>query len=150
ELRKLFSGKPEHIVNLFRFIAEELREIMITLSTLPGEVVRQIEKIPNLHRYWLTLQKQFISQDYGWRQWFADICEQKAQVDELRLLAMRECLDWPVFSFDADAILRILETDGSGEAGEALRDVMPLMLNWLHSRGITCADLFWVKLLELL
>lgn len=32
ELRKLFSGKPEHIVNLFRFIAQELREIMADLG----------------------------------------------------------------------------------------------------------------------
>ncbi len=32
ELRKLFSGKPEHIVNLFRFMAEELREIMAGLG----------------------------------------------------------------------------------------------------------------------
>jgi glutamate synthase (NADPH/NADH) large chain len=32
ELRKLFSGKPEHIVNLFYFIAEELREIMADLG----------------------------------------------------------------------------------------------------------------------
>jgi glutamate synthase (NADPH/NADH) large chain len=32
ELRKLFSGKPEHIVNLFRFMAEEMREIMAELG----------------------------------------------------------------------------------------------------------------------
>ena len=32
ELRKLFTGKPEHIVNLFKFIAEELREIMAELG----------------------------------------------------------------------------------------------------------------------
>jgi len=32
ELRKLFTGKPEHIVNLFQFIAEELREIMADLG----------------------------------------------------------------------------------------------------------------------
>ena len=32
ELRKLFSGKPAHIVNLFRFLAEELREIMAELG----------------------------------------------------------------------------------------------------------------------
>ncbi|PTQ97956.1 glutamate synthase (NADPH/NADH) large chain [Mucilaginibacter yixingensis] len=32
ELRKLFSGKPEHVVNLFRFLAEELREIMADLG----------------------------------------------------------------------------------------------------------------------
>ncbi|MFD2784586.1 glutamate synthase large subunit [Hymenobacter rubripertinctus] len=32
ELRRLFSGQPEHIVNLFRFLAEELREIMAGLG----------------------------------------------------------------------------------------------------------------------
>lgn len=32
ELRKLFSGKPEEIVNLFRFLAEEMREIMAELG----------------------------------------------------------------------------------------------------------------------
>ena len=32
ELRKLFSGKPEDIVNLFGFLAEEMREIMAQLG----------------------------------------------------------------------------------------------------------------------
>jgi glutamate synthase (NADPH/NADH) large chain len=32
ELRRLFTGQPEHIVNLFRFLAEELREIMAELG----------------------------------------------------------------------------------------------------------------------
>nr|WP_294942110.1 glutamate synthase large subunit [uncultured Mucilaginibacter sp.] len=32
ELRKLFSGKADHVVNLFRFMAEELREIMAELG----------------------------------------------------------------------------------------------------------------------
>jgi len=32
ELRKLFTGKPEDIVYLFRFLAEELREIMASLG----------------------------------------------------------------------------------------------------------------------
>jgi glutamate synthase (NADPH/NADH) large chain len=32
ELRKLFSGKPEDIVNLFRFLAEEIRETMAQLG----------------------------------------------------------------------------------------------------------------------
>jgi len=134
----------------FEASGEELREIIIVLSTLPSEVVRQIEEIPNLHQYWLTLQKQFIPQDYGWMSWFADICKQEAQVEELCQLAMSECQNWPISSFDADTILSALETDWSGEAGEALRDVMPLMLNWLHSRRINCSDVLWVKLLELL
>ncbi len=32
ELRKMFTGKPEHVVNLFHFLAEELREIMASLG----------------------------------------------------------------------------------------------------------------------
>ena len=32
ELRKKFSGKPEHVVNFFTFIAEECREIMAELG----------------------------------------------------------------------------------------------------------------------
>ncbi len=32
ELRKRFSGKPEHVVNFFKFVAEEVREIMAELG----------------------------------------------------------------------------------------------------------------------
>ena len=32
ELRKLFTGKPEHVVNLFQFLVEDLREIMASLG----------------------------------------------------------------------------------------------------------------------
>lgn len=32
ELRKRFAGKPEHVINFFRFVAEELREIMARLG----------------------------------------------------------------------------------------------------------------------
>jgi glutamate synthase (NADPH) large chain len=32
ELRALFTGKPEHVVNMFTFMAEELREIMAELG----------------------------------------------------------------------------------------------------------------------
>ena len=32
ELRKLFTGKPEHVIQMFTFMAEELREIMAELG----------------------------------------------------------------------------------------------------------------------
>ncbi|RYE14628.1 MAG: glutamate synthase subunit alpha, partial [Sphingobacteriales bacterium] len=32
ELRKLFTGNPDHVVNLFKFLTEELREIMAELG----------------------------------------------------------------------------------------------------------------------
>src|SRR5690606_11418160 len=32
ELRKKFEGKPEHVINYFHFVSEELREIMARLG----------------------------------------------------------------------------------------------------------------------
>jgi glutamate synthase domain-containing protein 2/glutamate synthase domain-containing protein 1/glutamate synthase domain-containing protein 3 len=45
ELRKRFTGKPEHVVNFFRFIAEEVREYMAalgfrTMAEMTGRVDR--------------------------------------------------------------------------------------------------------------
>jgi glutamate synthase (NADPH/NADH) large chain len=55
ELRKLFSGKPEHIVNLFRFLAEEMREIMAelgfrTINEMVGRV--QFLKVKEGLKHW--------------------------------------------------------------------------------------------------
>jgi glutamate synthase (NADPH/NADH) large chain len=46
ELRALFTGKPEHVVNLFEFLAEELREIMAELGfRTVDEMVGQSERL---------------------------------------------------------------------------------------------------------
>jgi glutamate synthase (NADPH/NADH) large chain len=46
ELRALFTGKPEYIVNLFTFLAEELREIMAELGFRSvNEMVGQADKL---------------------------------------------------------------------------------------------------------
>lgn len=44
ELRALFTGKPEHVVNLFHFLAEDLREIMAELGfRTVDEMVGQVD-----------------------------------------------------------------------------------------------------------
>ncbi len=46
ELRKKFSGKPEYLVNYFRFVAEELRQIMARLGfRTVDEMVGHVEKL---------------------------------------------------------------------------------------------------------
>jgi glutamate synthase (NADPH) large chain len=55
ELRALFSGEPEHIINLFRFMAQELREIMAqlgirTLNEMVGQ--SQYLKVATLNGHW--------------------------------------------------------------------------------------------------
>ena len=44
ELRKRFTGKPEHVINFFRFLAEDLREIMAELGfRTVNEMVGKVE-----------------------------------------------------------------------------------------------------------
>ncbi|HOY16917.1 MAG TPA: glutamate synthase large subunit [Haliscomenobacter sp.] len=44
ELRKRFSGKPEHVINFFRFLAEDLRSIMAELGFRTiNEMVGKVE-----------------------------------------------------------------------------------------------------------
>jgi glutamate synthase (NADPH) large chain len=55
ELRALFTGKPEYVVNLFTFLAEELREIMAELGfRTVDEMVGQADRLElrNLDNHW--------------------------------------------------------------------------------------------------
>jgi len=55
ELRKLFTGDPDHVVNFFKFIAQELREIMATLGFATIEEMvgqSQILKVKNDLNHW--------------------------------------------------------------------------------------------------
>ena len=45
ELRKRFAGKPEHVINFFFFIAEEIREVMAQLG------VRKVEDLVGQSQY---------------------------------------------------------------------------------------------------
>ncbi|MGK7345190.1 MAG: glutamate synthase large subunit [Candidatus Nitrospinota bacterium M3_3B_026] len=45
-LRKFYTGRPEHVVNFFRFMARELREIMATLGfRTVNEMVGRVDKL---------------------------------------------------------------------------------------------------------
>lgn len=55
ELRALFSGKPEHVVNMFTYLAMELRELMAelgfrTINEMVGQV-QLLEKRPDI-KHW--------------------------------------------------------------------------------------------------
>ncbi len=46
ELRKLFSGKPEHVINLFMFLVEEIREYMSLLGfRTVDEMVGRVDRL---------------------------------------------------------------------------------------------------------
>ncbi|MGL4632173.1 MAG: glutamate synthase large subunit [Leadbetterella sp.] len=55
ELRALFSGKPEHVVNMFTYLAMEVREIMAelgykTINEMVGQT-QLLEKRPNIDHW---------------------------------------------------------------------------------------------------
>lgn len=46
ELRALFTGKPEYVVNMFHFLAEELREVMAELGfRTVNEMIGQVDRL---------------------------------------------------------------------------------------------------------
>ena len=46
ELRKKFAGKPEHLINLMRYLAEDLREIMARLGfRRVTEMIGRVDKL---------------------------------------------------------------------------------------------------------
>jgi len=72
ELRKLFTGKPEYIVNLFTFMVEELREIMAelgfrTINEMVGQVdaLRQRDDIFHWKASSVKLDKILYKQEEG-------------------------------------------------------------------------------------
>ncbi len=55
ELRALFTGKPEHVVNMFRYMVREVREIMAelgfrTINEMVGQV-QMLEKRPDIKNW---------------------------------------------------------------------------------------------------
>jgi glutamate synthase (NADPH/NADH) large chain len=55
ELRALFTGKPEYVVNLFHFLAEELREVMAELGfRTVNEMIGQTDRLEvrSLDQHW--------------------------------------------------------------------------------------------------
>lgn len=103
ELRKLFTGDPDHVVNFFHFLAEDLREIMASLGFRTiNEMVGHTEvlRFRNDINHWkyrdldLTpiLYKEFTPSNIGT---FKQI-EQDHEMDEVLDLALLE-MSKPVF-----------------------------------------------------
>lgn len=73
ELRKNFTGKPEHVVNFFHFVAEEIREIMAKLGfRTVNEMIGRVDKL------------RFNNQDSHWKTKGLDFSRilHKTEVDE--------------------------------------------------------------------
>ncbi len=55
ELRKRFTGEPEHVINYFFFVAEELRQIMADMGfRTVEEMIGRVDRVDmsRVHRHW--------------------------------------------------------------------------------------------------
>ncbi|WP_026898088.1 glutamate synthase large subunit [Daejeonella oryzae] len=103
ELRKLFSGKPEHIVNLFRFIAEELREIMAelgfrTINEMVGRV--QFLKMREDIDHWKVKNMDLSALLYAMDNPSGMTLYNSEKQDH----GLNEVLDWKILDFAKNAI----------------------------------------------
>jgi glutamate synthase (NADPH) large chain len=129
ELRKLFTGKPEHVVNLFMFLAEDLREIMAELGfRTVDEMVGQADVLqvrPNIE-HWKAktldlspiLYKQPVADDT------VGIYCSTAQDHGLG-----EALDWKLLQAAAPAIEQAQPVEGSFEIRNINRTVGTILSN---------------------
>ena len=104
ELRKLFTGKPEHVVNLFSFLAEELREIMAsmgvrTVNEMVGRSDLLKEVIPTDDHNWklrkLTLRR-ILKKEPAINTGIYKQQEQKHEIDDV--------LDWKILKQSEEAL----------------------------------------------
>jgi len=104
ELRKLFTGNPDHVVNYFKFLAEDLREIMAqlgfrTVSEMVGhsEVMKVRKEVPFWKLKDLDLSPILYQEHIGEQVGVFKQIEQDHDIDEV--------LDWKLLE-DASPALK--------------------------------------------
>ncbi len=117
ELRKLFTGNPDHVVNFFKFIAEELREIMAELGFATiNDMVGQSEvlKVKSDLDHWKLkkvdfspiLNKEMVPQSFG-------VYQQIEQNHELENVLDRKLIEDYLVKEQNHRLYKIINTDRS-------------------------------------
>lgn len=128
ELRKRFKGDPDHIVNFFKFITEELREIMAELGyRTVNEMIGQVENLEMREgiNHWKyskldlspILYKEPASEDTG-------LFNQETQDH-----GISEVLDWQLLKIAQAAIDNKQRVEGSFEIKNTDRTVGTIVSN---------------------
>ncbi len=128
ELRALFTGKPEYVVNLFTFLAEELREIMAEQGfRTVNEMIGQVDRldVSDLENNWKhehidlapILYKEPMSLDTA-------LFKQEEQDHELGAV-----LDWKLIERAKAALEHAEPVEGSFEISNTNRAVGTMLSN---------------------
>ncbi len=113
ELRKMFAGKPEYVINLFHFLAEELRGIMAslgfkTVNDMVGQTDYLKEAIDDDHPNWklkkLTLRRIL----YKERLIKSPLYNTKGQDHHIK-----DVLDWKILDLASESLEKQTKVKGS-------------------------------------
>jgi len=133
ELRKLFSGKPEHIVNLFQFLAEELREIMADLGfrTIQDMVGRaQFLKVRDGNVHWKAKTLDLSSVLYP----VTNPSKQTLYNSEQQDHGMSDILDWKLLEHAAQALENKTPVFGTFSVKNTDRTIGTVLSNEISKR----------------
>ncbi|MFP4341894.1 MAG: glutamate synthase large subunit [Cyclobacteriaceae bacterium] len=133
ELRALFTGKPEHVVNLFTFLAEELREIMAELGfRTVDEMVGQVDclKVREDIEHW-KLKKLDLSRILAKEDAPAHVGIYKQQEQDH---GIEEVLDWKLLEAAKPALEQATPVQSNFKLINTNRSVGALLSNELSKK----------------
>ncbi|HBQ6651880.1 TPA: hypothetical protein L8N83_001995 [Klebsiella quasipneumoniae subsp. quasipneumoniae] len=136
------------------FIADVEREseIFAQMSAMPEVTQQALRATPKYWDAWLGLKKRCEPQGYGWHHWLLDVQQatDNQQYESLRQQLTIQFMDWFPATFDEQQWMQLLSQQPTGMLGQALRDALPSVLQWLNEYGVNVSSSLWSEWLMLL
>jgi hypothetical protein len=128
----------------------ELQQLWQQLQSMPVSWFDPLQSFPMMTAIWQDMQKRFSREQLGgWNNWFQRLDDAESLTGGLEREAQEYCENWIVESFSAERLLQCIKA-GSPTEQSILRNTLPLLLDWLEERDVTCQAVLWLELLELL
>lgn len=128
----------------------ELQQLWQQLQTMPASWFEPLQSLPMMTAILQDMKNRFSREQLGgWDSWFQRLTDTESQTDGLEKRAQEYCENWTVESFSSDRLLKCIQA-GSPAGQTILRNTLPLLLDWLEERDVTCQGVLWLELLELL
>ncbi|UPQ83615.1 hypothetical protein M0M42_04190 [Pseudomonas knackmussii] len=128
----------------------ELQELWNQLQTMPESWFEPLQSLPMMSAILQDMQKRFSREQVGgWDSWFQRLGGTESPTGELEREAQEYCENWTIESFNAERLLKCIQT-GSAKEQAILRNALPLLLDWLEERDVIVQGALWVEFLELL
>lgn len=128
----------------------ELQQLWKQLQAMPESWFEPLQSLPMMTAILQDMQKRFSREQLGgWDTWFQRLTDVESLTGVLESEVLECCENWTVESFCPDRLLKCIQA-GSPAGQMILRNTLPLLLDWLEERGVTCQGIIWLEFLELL